>query len=275
MPRNAARPSRGGIRRLLSVAVRPVRVIVVEDNAALRLFVGAALQDLNIELVVCAGATEALQALASGSGARLVLTDLVLHRESGLALIEQLTLAPELHKVARVAVFSASVDSLMQQRLAGLGVRHILRKPVSVGELQAFVLKALADSTPGDAHDAQIVTPESKEGADGNAETQVIDRFFAGDATLHAEFKAACMVQFHDDALNGDAACQVGDAHALRRLAHSLETVLDTLGHGAMAKLAHDLQGQAVQGDLLHARATWLSVRTGLLQLANRQNGPA
>ena len=250
-------------------------VIVVEDDAALRQFVSAALQDLHIDLVVCAGATEAMQALASKGGARLVLTDLMLHRESGLELVDQLTRDHTLHKVERVAVFSASIDPRMRQRLADLGVRHILPKPVSVAGLQTFVLEALADSTPVAVHDVQVASPVSDEGAEASAEARAIAQFFAGDVALHAAFKATCMVQFHDDVLDGDAACQSGDLDALRCLTHSLATVLDTLGYGAMAKLARDLHGRASAGELLQAGAIWHSLRAGLLQLTSRRPGPA
>src|ERR1700754_1565858 len=183
----------------------PARVIVVEDNAALRAFVSAALQGLDIDLLVCAGVAEAMQALASGEGAGLVLTDLMLHRESGLALVETLTANPALHKVARVAVFSASVDLPTRQRLAELGVRHILPKPISAVDLQAFVLAALGDSTLDAAPEAASLAPGPND-TGASAEAQSIARYFAGDAELHAAFKASCLLQFHEDVLAGDAA---------------------------------------------------------------------
>ena len=253
----------------------PSRVIVVEDNAALRDFVSAALQGLDIDLLVCAGVAEAMQALASGQGAGLVLTDLVLHRESGLTLVEQLTGDPGLHKVARVAVFSASVDPLVRRRLAELGVQHILPKPISALDLQTFVLAALGDSTLDAAPEAASSAPGSdgaatSEDAGASAEAQSIARYFAGDAELHAAFKASCILQFHDDVLAGDAACQAGDVHGLRRLAHSLGTVLDTLGYAALATLAHHLDGQATAGELAGACETWRPLRTGLVALCTQ-----
>ena len=247
------------------------RVIVVEDNAALRAFVGAALQGMDIDLVVCAGVAEAMQALASGPGAQLVLTDLMLHRESGMALVEQLTGDLALHKVTRVAVFSASVDALVRQRLAELGVRHILPKPISAVDLQAFVLAALGDSNLEAAADvASSVAPVLGVNGGESAEAQSIARFFAGDAELHAAFKASCILQFHDDVLAGDAACQSGDAHGLRRLGHSLATVLDTLGYAATANLAHELDGLATAGDQPRACEAWRSLRTGLVALCTQ-----
>ena len=250
----------------------PARVIVVEDNAALRDFVSAALQGLDIDLLVCAGVADAMQALASGQGAGLVLTDLMLHRESGLALVEQLTSHADLHKVARVAVFSASVDPLMRQRLAELGVRHILPKPISAVDLQTFVLAALGDSPLEAAPDAASVAPAFDDSG-ASAEAQSIARYFADDAELHAAFKASCILQFRDDVLAGDAACEAGDVHGLRRLGHSLGTVLGTLGYGAIAALAHRLDGQAAAGELVAACETWRSLRTGLVALCTQLPG--
>jgi len=98
------------------------RVIVVEDDPALRGFVGAALHGDDIGLVLCCDIAQAVVALQSEPQACLVLTDLNLHRESGLTLIERLADDPRLRRSARVAVFSANIDAAKRQHLAQLGV---------------------------------------------------------------------------------------------------------------------------------------------------------
>lgn len=60
------------------------RVLLVEDDPSLRRFVALALDELDIQLLRCASVAEAVEVLSQGP-VRLVLTDLMMPGESGLA----------------------------------------------------------------------------------------------------------------------------------------------------------------------------------------------
>ena len=66
-----------------------------------------------------------------------------------------------------------------------------------------------------------------------------------GNAPLYLSFRASCLQQFQADLAEGDKALTDGDAPALRRLAHSLKSVLRSLGHPEAASDALTLEEAA------------------------------
>lgn len=97
-----------------------------------------------------------------------------------------------------------------------------------------------------------------------STEADIIDRHFEGDQALYTEYKAMCLAQFPLDIQAGDAACTTGDAPALQRLAHSLKTVLRSLGHDALGDLASALEQQAAEGAMDMAQEQWRQLRDQL-----------
>lgn len=95
-------------------------------------------------------------------------------------------------------------------------------------------------------------------------EQALIDAYFDGDRALYEEYKALCRDQFKLDAAQGDQACATGDASGLRHLAHSLKTVLRSLGKADLSELAFAIEEQAA-GDMAAACAQWPALRDGLL----------
>lgn len=241
-------------------AMRP-RVVFVEDDASVRRFVGMALEDLDIDLVECSCAAQALQALAGG-GVRLILTDLMMPGESGLELLDRLSRDPSLRGEARIAVFSAVADQAVRDQLERLVVWRILPKPASLAALEACVRDALADA------DAASPPPLAAAEAQVTDESDAIARHFEGNAALYTAFKRACCAQFPLDARAGDEACVAGDAESLRRIAHSLKTVLHSLGHPALGVLAQEVEQRAAGGELAAAARQWIPLRDGLHRLA-------
>lgn len=98
--------------------------------------------------------------------------------------------------------------------------------------------------------------------------TAHIDHHFGGDTKLFASFKAMCLVQFPHDVQTGDAACQALDAQALRQVAHSLKSVLLTLGEADLGELAKGIENSAHAGQLEKATDGWRMLRPALLALA-------
>lgn len=234
--------------------VRP-RVLVVEDDASLRRFVELALEELPIELVACAAVDAALAELGRQAAA-LIITDLMMPGRSGFELIEVLNATPALQAGARVVVFSAGLSPAVRKRLASVGVWRLLSKPCPVTELEACVRDALAL-----APDSGPATPPSA-GAE-----QAVAQQFGGNRALYTVFRASCLAQFAADIQAGDLACAQGDSPALHRLAHSLKSVLLTLGHAEDAALARRLEDTAAPALWGEALPLWHRLRETLAQL--------
>lgn len=238
------------------------RVILVEDDASLRRFVALALEDLDLDLVACVDVPSAMAALQAGP-ARLLITDLMLPGESGQSLLERLHREPGLKGAARVAVFSAGLTVAVRQRLEGLGVWRLLSKPVSVADLAACVTDALRDEAPAALVPAVGVTAAEA------ASAAAIDRHFGGNADLYRAFRASCLAQFTEDLRQGDAACRSEDTAQLRRIAHSLKSVLLTLGHHAASQAARELEDHAAADDGSAARPAWIRLREQIALLTD------
>lgn len=97
-------------------------------------------------------------------------------------------------------------------------------------------------------------------------ECLAVETYFEGDAVFYRSFYDSCVVQFVVDVAEGDAACQAHDAPVLRRTAHSLKSVLTTLGHEALATQAKSVEQAAQQEPWQAAVQGWCDLRAGLQQ---------
>jgi hypothetical protein len=146
----------------------------------------------------------------------------------------------------------------MQARLAGFDVWRQLSKPISVLELEDCVRQAVGAG--GAAAPAAPTQPAPL----GAGQEAAITRHFAGDRGLFLAYRASCVAQFPADVRAGDDALARGDAPALRRLAHSLKSVLATLGDADAGTLARTLEDSAARGDLAGGTPLWQSLRDHL-----------
>lgn len=226
------------------------RIVLLEDDAQIRRFVALVLDRADVELVGCATVAEALQAFERGP-VDLAICDLMLAGESGFDLMERIVLEPAWRETP-VAVFSAAIDAEDRARLAALGVRRQLPKPVGVAELLACVDEALGAHAIPAAASSALAPPACD--ADEQA---AVTRFFAGDRALFLAYRQTCRAQFRRDVEQGDEAIALGDDAALRRLAHSLKTVLATLGHERAAERFASLESAAADGRSAELRELW------------------
>lgn len=95
------------------------------------------------------------------------------------------------------------------------------------------------------------------------AQRQALAHYFGGNTVLFAAYKAACDAQFAHDCLEGDSALAATDFAGLHRLAHSLKTVLQTLGHEDGCVLASRLDRLcvAMPVDAEATQQEWLALR--------------
>lgn len=232
-------------------------VLLVEDDPSVARFVAMALEDLPIDLRVCTSVAAALEALHAAP-VRLVITDLMLPGESGLSLLQALQDQPTLRQQALLVVFSAGINPEVRLKLNALDVWKILSKPVSVVTLEACVSDALQLGVGAErvlASASDDLTPD---------EHQAISMHFAGDVALFRAYKVSCLQQFAHDRLTGDRALAAQDAPALRRLAHSLATVLLTLGFRDASAVARTLEDSAEQANPEGMADGWARLRPWL-----------
>lgn len=239
------------------------RVLVVEDDASIARFIGMALEDQQVDLVVCADAESALTSLDERP-VRLIITDLMLPGVSGYELVERLQHHPERLGAAKIVVFSAGMNAGVENGLKGMGVWRILYKPASVAQLQSCVQDALAEerNKPATAGPTCREAPAAEDG-------DFLNTYFGGNAALFREYKAMCAAQFSQDLKDGDIALHAGDLGALRRLAHSLRTVLRTLGAAEGASMAQWLETVAATGDATASATAWAPLRRLLFSMAD------
>lgn len=233
----------------------------------MQLYVETALRGLDIDLVFCSSVAEAAAAF-DRAPVRLLITDLMLPGQSGVELLEQIQADPVRYGVPRTVVASAAIDaSGIRARLRELGVWRILPKPVSLDALEACVIDALAAP---ERRVARTPAPPTAAPADAGAaelHPSVVEAFFGGDHALHSAFRSACVRQFESDMAVGDRCVREGDAPALRRLAHSLKTVLGTLGAHVAAAAAWRLEASAEAADLPGVQVHWPVLREALQAL--------
>lgn len=237
---------------------RPL-VMLVEDDPSIARFVAVALEELPIELLVCGSVEEAWPVLQAHAVA-MVITDLMLPGASGLDLLRQLreSSRPEAGTLP-VAVFSAGLSADVLQELQAARVFRVLSKPVSVVDLEACVREAVGLGAGG------VGMPAAAAGdVPQDVERHAIEAYFAGDEALFAAYKASCLAQFSHDIAQADAAVQSQDAPALRRVAHSLKSVLLTLGRDADSATARALEAAAASGDMPMAVSHWSGLRQRL-----------
>lgn len=246
------------------------RLLLIEDDASIRRFVMLALDDQNLEVLEAPSLAAAVQALR-GAPFDVVMCDLMLPDGSGLDLLRELAAPDAPSPGAWRVAFSAGVSAAVRQQLQQIGVHQVLSKPVSLADLSACVAAGLARSAPGavgpEAASA-VPTPAPTPVPAQAAREQAIVEFFGGDASLFAAFHAQCARQFSHDIAAGDHALATGDLAALRRLAHSLKSVLLTLGHASDSACAARLENCAAQGQADISAALWGSLAPRLRALA-------
>nr|WP_315230385.1 response regulator [uncultured Albidiferax sp.] len=240
------------------------RVLLVEDDALLRRFVRMALEELPLELLECDSVPAALQQLAA-SPVQLILTDLMLPGVSGLDLLRHLQQSPLLRGQAKVVVLSAGLTPEARQQLAPLGAWRLLDKPVSLSLLTQCVEDALA------ADPYATAPPAPADPALDPALASAIDQYFAGDTELFGLYRASCLLQLPHDIATGNQACRSGDVPALRRVVHSLKTVLLTLGAPHLSAQAHALEQACSSPPTAPATAAWAAFSQALAQWIDLQ----
>lgn len=272
------------------------RVLLVDDDASTGRFVALALDGLPLQLLTAETPAQA-QALLAARRPVVVLADLTRPDGRGAQALAHLAVAvgPGAAPPWRVAFRAAAMVPAAAPPPA---VDEWLHKPLSAQALRGCVLRALgraaAGATGADAASAAprtVAAPAcdapcaSGPTLDVAAFTRTaVARHFGGSAALFAQYAGACARQFPADVAQGDAALAAADADTLRRLVHSLKTVLTTLGDDAGSARARALELSLAAGTapgllcadwaLLRPRLQAIASALGPASAAAPQTGP-
>jgi DNA-binding response OmpR family regulator len=233
----------------------PLALLLIEDDPSIRRFVALALEELPVELHAAASLAEARQRLSERPWG-LIVCDLMLPDGSALTLLAD-PAARAAAGSAPWAMMSAGLTPERRTELAALGVTVCLDKPVSLATLEAAVQAVLQSAGPDPrGSDAKPAADPTADGppaprpppADAPwppAQAEALARHFGGDAELFGDFRRDVLRQLPQDAAEGDLACQRQDAAGLRRVAHSLKSVLTLIGEPELSLQARALEDAA------------------------------
>lgn len=244
------------------------RVLVVDDDPLFGRFAQAALEDLDVQLRIATGVAEAVAELRS-STFDLVITDLMLVGESGAQLLQSLQADPALGGGPRVAVCSAGLTPSVNAELMRLGAWQLLDKPIGVHPLRRCVLDASALASA----DEPLATARGQQQGEA-VKVDVIATYFDGNEDLYRSFREGCTEQFGLDRAEGDRAFAASDVAAMRRLGHTLKSVLRVLGHDEAAETARTLDAACVASEWAEVGTQWSKLRTALGTLSGARDAP-
>ncbi|OYQ39767.1 hypothetical protein CHU94_10455 [Rhodoferax sp. TH121] len=237
------------------------RILLVDDDPALRRFVHMALEDMPLELIACDRVNSAVQVLQEGA-VQVIITDLMMPGESGLGLLQRLKEQPALRGPARVVVLSAGLTPTRREELVHMEVWCLLDKPVSVVQLVDCINEALAPAAPKPPANA---APEPLPANAARAHAQAsIEEYFGGNGELYRAYRATCLAQFAHDVHNGDTAAATRDLVSLRHLAHNAKSVLRMLGYPTQSAQALALEEDCAAGRTPESLAGWDTLRSAL-----------
>lgn len=248
------------------------RILLIEDDASIQRFVEFALEDIGAELIITDTVKQGISHL-NHSPFDLILTDLMLPGESGVTLLEKMREQPDLAPHTKVVVFSAGLTSDVKTQLQALGVWRMLSKPISVMDLLTCVEEGLSNQPASQASmQSAPAAPSSPSSSSSlpDLERHAVETHFNGDTQLFVMYRQACLAQFRIDIDTGDLASQTHDLPALRRMGHSLKTVLHTLAEEDGAQIAKALEQLAERQDLMAAQDQWRQLRNALLDAQQR-----
>jgi|SRR5450830_1225795 len=245
------------------------RILLIEDDASIQRFVEFALEDIGAELVITDTVKQGLSYLEQ-SPFDLILTDLMLPGESGITLLEKLREDPDVAPQTKVVVFSAGLTASVKTQLDALGTWRMLSKPISVMDLLTCVEEGLSSQPSAGTRIPSAAAPVSAPSSQEDREHHAIETHFNGDTQLFLMYRQACLTQFSVDIATGDLASQNHDLPALRRMGHSLKTVLLTLAEDHGALLAKDLEQLAEQEALESSLHQWTQLRSALQDAQRR-----
>ncbi len=139
---DSANPISSAREALVERDLRGRRILVVDDEAVVRLFLSRVLTAAKADIVLCASGAEALEAFRSARDEfSLLLTDQAMPGMSGVDLVREIR---KLDSGLPVLIFSGYLGAVGEREVSDLGISGVLMKPLTPDELVAAISRALA-----------------------------------------------------------------------------------------------------------------------------------
>jgi CheY-like chemotaxis protein len=233
-------------------AVRPLRILVAEDNATNRQLLKRLLEKRGHQVIAVADGRAAVDALTSGTvAADVVLMDVQMPRMNGL----EATAAIRQHERERgqhVPIVALTAHALTgdRQRCLEAGMDGYLSKPIDADELFEGV-----ETLAGSSRTRAQPSPPS-----GREKARVFDEQAAlahvgGDRRLLTEVVRLFQADYPRLYGRAERAIASGDGEGLRTASHALKGLLATVGAIEGRDAAVALETMARSGDLSGAKA--------------------
>jgi two-component system, OmpR family, phosphate regulon response regulator PhoB len=218
-----------------------MHVLVIDDDAAVRLLVSGTLELDGHAVTAVATVAEGLAAAANMPD--VILLDGVLGAESGLWTLEQLKRQPDTAAIP-VILFSANDRRQDIDRAIAAGAAGYIGKPFNPDTLAARIQKILAaGQTPsggGSVVDMATLVPDVEARA---------KRFQSATGELDAELRAAFVEQAERYVSDAENAAEGWRPKDLAKSAHSLKGIGGMMGAPRISVVADDLDAAAKAGD--------------------------
>jgi CheY-like chemotaxis protein/HPt (histidine-containing phosphotransfer) domain-containing protein len=253
--------------RPVRARVRPLRVLVAEDNLVNRKLVTRLLQKRGHRISAVDNGRAALEAATSATGRKfdVVLMDVQMPEMNGLeatAAIRQREQSRGTH--VPIIALTAHAMPADRERCLAAGMDGYLAKPIDVEELIAAV-EAYADGEEL----ASEVTPPAPTGQLAVFDETAALKNAGGDRRLLTEVIGLFQSDLPAALGRVDRAVKRADAEALRLAAHALKGVLATVGSPAGRASALALEQAARSGDMTLAKDLAASLRKTVLSLSH------
>ena len=206
-----------------------LRVLVADDNTAVREMLGAFLRDQGCVVEMTADGGEAL-ARAQTGGHDVMLLDFSMPQLDGCAVAQTLRRAEPPGRHLLVVGLSAHANAADGERALAAGMDGFMPKPVELAQLAALLARL---------RQALTVAPAA----------------WQMPAPLRRQLCALFAAEWPELRLALQTACDAGDRATLQSRAHYLKNSADVLGDDELRELCHRLQDAAQAGNEATAHA--------------------
>jgi CheY-like chemotaxis protein len=236
-----------------STPLRPLRVLVAEDNRVNQLVIRRLLERLRHTVILCADGRAAVAAVEA-ERPDLVLMDVQMPEMDGFAATAAIRACEAMHPGGRrlpIVALTAFAMKGDRERCLAAGMDDYLTKPIRRDQLEAV----LARYAPGARGPAEALDPAQAEVAGAALDEATVLAYVGGDRQLLGELLGIFLEDGPGQLQALRAAAAGADPAALMRAAHTLSGSLKVLGATAAIALVGRLEALGREGQLEGAAA--------------------
>jgi PAS domain S-box-containing protein len=245
--------------------VRPLRILVAEDNLVNRKLVTRLLQKRGHRIAAVDNGRAALDAATSTTGRKfdVVLMDVQMPEMNGLEATEAIRQREQdTGRHIPIIALTAHAMPADRERCLAAGMDGYLAKPIDVDELITAIEAHAEGAAP-----PSVVTPQPSTGERIVFDEPVALKHAGGDRGLLSEVIELFQSDYPTALRRVDRAVQTADAEALRLAAHALKGALATVGSPAGREAALALEQMGRAGNLTGAKDLAASLRETIVSL--------